>query len=1045
MATSTRTEKLLNYVGSAVSVLNQLSSSSNVPYLKPIVAVVAFILDTLRNMKTHSEASGALLVQLHEILCALVELSTSNSGMDFDGLPPSVVEALGNFSETLQKIATVLRAQQGQGRIRRLLKASETATLLGECKTSLAGILKTFALELQLNFVQETGHLKDNAEERHRQLQELLAVEQDSSSLSKDMSIRGASSTSLLSLLPAAPKIFHGRDTELGHLVNSLATEFVRVAILGAGGMGKTTLALAALHHEDVAVKYPRRYFVSCDVANTIQTLVVVIARNMGLEEVKQPRQAILRHLRQGPSTLLVLDNLETSWEVPEARNDVEDLLSKLSELPHLSLVVTMRGAERPSKVLWSRPHIPPLSLLSESASRDVWMDIADNPDSAEDAAYLDQILGISDNYPLALHLLANTVVVEGYAGTLDRWDAEQTQVISDGYDKRTSLEISLQLSLSSPRLVAMDGAVHLLSLLSLLPDGLSDAELVQNVVSTIPNPRACRTILLQTALAYLDRGRLKVLAPVRSYISATVPPPHDIIRPFRRYYCSLLFLWRDPGVQPDDQLDRRLLGVVGNISAVVTSGLDAIEREEVETDSDIRQTLHGAIHLDSFVEVLLHAHYKPWYRVGRYIERLGKDTHLQVAYVSHLIFRNGATLTPEEIDKLLPDIPLSSAEVHDVEDQAHIKLQLAVYHLRYTGKFQEAMQYGREALVLAKETRNAAQQMRACHQLMSLTMIAGRQRDNLALLREMESLVNHTGQLKLAASLMQAKACVYIDLGFFGLALVLCSEAKQLYAVCEIENSFYADKMLDIVADAHYYKSEYNDARALHVELARRTSPDRSPLYYATANANIALIDILTDASEESILSHLVVARDLFARHRFLEGLRLCDVRMADLQLRRGDRQTARGLYLDLLAIPELDNTKRLWCISKLASPDLRLDETAPPFRWPAVYLAQGRKIENVLRLADAARCFGDVFLAENDVGTAAKLFELALEDFTRMDVHRERAVCLSRLAAIQRDLGDIATARDCWEQAKALYERSLQMKQVEMVDILLKSCVEL
>jgi GTPase SAR1 family protein len=61
----------------------------------------------------------------------------------------------------------------------------------------------------------------------------------------------------LLPLLPATPKIFNGWESELQVLVDSLLKDPAQVAILGPGGMGKTTLAVTALHNPKVVDKYP--------------------------------------------------------------------------------------------------------------------------------------------------------------------------------------------------------------------------------------------------------------------------------------------------------------------------------------------------------------------------------------------------------------------------------------------------------------------------------------------------------------------------------------------------------------------------------------------------------------------------------------------------------------------------------------------------------------------------------------------------------------------------------------------------------------------
>jgi predicted AAA+ superfamily ATPase len=80
-------------------------------------------------------------------------------------------------------------------------------------------------------------------------------------------------SSGSLSLLPASPKIFHGRENELKDLITILLTDPARITILGPGGMGKTTLAMAALHHPAIVEKYNAIHFISCESANSCSDL----------------------------------------------------------------------------------------------------------------------------------------------------------------------------------------------------------------------------------------------------------------------------------------------------------------------------------------------------------------------------------------------------------------------------------------------------------------------------------------------------------------------------------------------------------------------------------------------------------------------------------------------------------------------------------------------------------------------------------------------------------------------------------------------------
>ncbi|KAJ7926525.1 P-loop containing nucleoside triphosphate hydrolase protein, partial [Mycena leptocephala] len=249
-----------------------------------------------------------------------------------------------------------------------------------------------------------------------------------------------------ISMLPPAPKIFYGRDVELQAIVQLLTQDSPRIAILGPGGIGKTSLAQAALHHEDMVAKYSERYFVPCHSSSSSSDLVSTISSHIGFEGKKGLRQ-ILHYFSCSNPSLLVLDNFETIWEATSSRLDAEDL-SQLTDVPQLAVIITMRGAEHPGKTKWTRPFTQPLTPLSDAAAWRVFADIAED---YHDQSKVQQLLDITGNLPLAVNLMANVVGYEGCDRTLSRWKEENTHLLSDGYDQRSSLDISIMLSHSSP------------------------------------------------------------------------------------------------------------------------------------------------------------------------------------------------------------------------------------------------------------------------------------------------------------------------------------------------------------------------------------------------------------------------------------------------------------------------------------------------------------------------------------------------------------------------------------------------------------------
>ncbi|KAJ7815337.1 P-loop containing nucleoside triphosphate hydrolase protein, partial [Mycena olivaceomarginata] len=328
---------------------------------------------------------------------------------------------------------------------------------------------------------------------------------------------------------PPSPKVFHGRESELEELVDTLLADPARVAILGPGGMGKTTLAMATLHHRKVVDRFPTRHFISCDSSHTNESLVATITSNLGLEPSRGLVRDVIHHLSTGGPCLVILDNFETPWEPVDGRAKVEELLSLLTDVPHVALLITMRGAERPSKVQWTHPFLHPLMPLTRGAARQTFIDIADE---IHDDSEIDQLLEITDNIPLAVQLVATVAASEGCQATLERWKHERTAMLSAGYDKRSNLELSIMLSLSSPRMLSSPHAVELLSLMSLLTDGISDTDLEQSK-PPLPDIPQCKTTLIRTSLAYVDHaGRFKLLSPIREYIHTARPPSASLVRP---------------------------------------------------------------------------------------------------------------------------------------------------------------------------------------------------------------------------------------------------------------------------------------------------------------------------------------------------------------------------------------------------------------------------------------------------------------------------------------------------------------------------------
>jgi tetratricopeptide (TPR) repeat protein len=342
-------------------------------------------------------------------------------------------------------------------------------------------------------------------------------------------------------LARAAPQIFHGRDDFVGDIVQTiLHSDQARVPILGPGGMGKTSVALTVANDLSIVKRFgDRRHFVPCEEVTNPAPLVELIALHLGISlPSSSPWQHLLDSLRSIHShCLLILDNFETPWDPHKTRTQTEQMVADLSCMPLLSLVVTMRGRVPPAGVKWSHPSSP-LHPLSVGAAKATFLDIW----SLEDLK-LDELLQALDFFPLAITLVASVGQSSQLSPSelLESWKKEQTKLLNLGpTDRLNSVDYSINLSLQSTAMQQTPDALQLLSIIAMPPGGV----VLRTLPSLAPNianlDHAIRT-LLSVSLAYKETsGTLRLLSPIRSYISQHHIPDSISLESLRKFYFNL-------------------------------------------------------------------------------------------------------------------------------------------------------------------------------------------------------------------------------------------------------------------------------------------------------------------------------------------------------------------------------------------------------------------------------------------------------------------------------------------------------------------------
>ncbi|KAJ7049212.1 hypothetical protein C8F01DRAFT_1378894 [Mycena amicta] len=1032
-----RSSNVLQYTTFAASTLKEIADIGKMHVLGTTATCGLAIVKALETGKSNREDTTLLLERVHKILCCIIQL---DAVVPVDGaMSPSILFDIAKFADTLQRIMVVLNEQQAMGRLKQFFKQTEQTALLQACQTELHDSLQLFAAHCTRMNLTNIARIEMQTQEYHDQLLALLSENPSltnsdiSSWATKSQSMMTTSSLSL-SMLPPRPQIFHGREEEVEKIMSTLRqTAAARIAILGTGGIGKTTLASSVIHHPEIASLFPgdQIYFVPCEGAPTAEELLATIAAHIGIERNSQ--------IRRGTAVS------GTPWEALGERTGVSKLLGQLAELKNLAIIITMRGAERPTGVKWTRPFLPLLLPISNDAALKTFLDIAGDPQEDEKSSVYD-LLECTGNLPLAITLISSAAADEGCAATLARWHDTKTLVLSDGYDKRSSLDISISLSLTSAQMTKE--ALELLSLLAILPDGLGNAELTEALRGVMPNILGVKAVLLQTALAFIDASdrRLKLLVPIREYMAASHAPPAQLKAATWVYFQKLLSLWNDfDSVKLSAFLTSQITANVQNLITLTMGEMDSEENKGTEREADV---LRAALWIDEFLFVSNHSKAAPWASSMR--ERIQPWRHHPV-YIPYLdVVIQGKQYSEAEMDELIAE---GNEYFQDkaVSERAKWYSRVANHYQIYRNDLRKAIEFRQMSvdtictlpypttltwhhltslsnnLLMAEDAQKAQLTARRAHEYaLQLSPIVG---------------PNNNAPIAVTLSVLGRSAMRLGDLP---------SAARYLRdSLAFFVGSYMEGMQAHITAQSnlsvmHARKTEYIEARLILQNSRPPLDPRHAPtLSRIFTGMNIALLDIKLGEDPEDL------ARRVDKMRLYLTtiptqvapiGFILLDMILGELKLYQGDRPHAtRLLQTSFSKLFGTLNECSISCAQELADYDSRLGSLDVTFNWSVVVLAFASRIRDNLSKIQALRCLGKVFLAEGDYGNARVLLALALEDLTFLDVHHWRADCMMQLAQIRKQGGDVEGEVQFLRQAIPLFERSGQTKDVARAEALL------
>ncbi|KAG1874932.1 hypothetical protein F4604DRAFT_1955274 [Suillus subluteus] len=510
-------------LGVTIAAINVTRDLVPINLAKGILGTVANILMIVQSV-IKNKSDFLAIVKKCKTIWEILERVTKN--ITDDNLPGYLAHALLELNSSVNDINNEVVSRKGKGLLKRFFSATIDRDQIASWEKDIDRVLVLFNTEAITGVAMRVERLA-------------LGLDGNTTGNTTGVNILKYHPTEP----PSRPSMFYGRDD----LVAELTTIIVNgehVALIGPGGMGKSSLAKAILHEPLTIEKFAdRRFFVTYDGLDpstiTFETFMARFAGALGIEiagtDTLRPISTFLR----SSSALVVFDNAETFEEASasSALGKIPSVIAEIACIPGTVLILTSRSRRSAPNVPWITKDIPPLDL---SSAQEAFFRIYCLASHKNAEGGITNLLQDLDFHPLSINLLANAAQQNGWSPVMlmERWKDRHSAVLDHGEGKLQSLSYTMQLSLSSPSIQKLREEVrHVLAIIAFLPQGLNEALSKRILPSTLQIDTIC-DVLWRHSLVYRQDGFVKMLAPIRHYVRDSLPlPDSTCLREIRTFY----------------------------------------------------------------------------------------------------------------------------------------------------------------------------------------------------------------------------------------------------------------------------------------------------------------------------------------------------------------------------------------------------------------------------------------------------------------------------------------------------------------------------